>query len=167
MDKNSYSEKKYDIIISFETFEHLKNPDAYLQNLFSVLKTGGKLILSTPNKLVSSPEHLEWDFHEFEYTPIQLRDIVINSGFKNLKFFGQKTNENYDVLANLKNELDKISFNPLFRLGKLIKRVFKSEIPQINILDSSLSYSIEEDEVEYLESIQKFGPDVTIVVCEK
>lgn len=38
----------FDVITSFETIEHLETENAFLNNLFKMLKPGGKLILSTP-----------------------------------------------------------------------------------------------------------------------
>ncbi|GLB61152.1 class I SAM-dependent methyltransferase [Cytobacillus sp. NCCP-133] len=38
----------FDVITSFETIEHLEAEDAFLKNLFNMLKPGGILILSTP-----------------------------------------------------------------------------------------------------------------------
>ncbi|RCW71992.1 class I SAM-dependent methyltransferase [Saliterribacillus persicus] len=39
---------KFDVILSFETIEHIEEEDLFLQNIFNLLKTGGILILSTP-----------------------------------------------------------------------------------------------------------------------
>ena len=168
MNSSLYSiESKFDIVISFETFEHLKDPDTFLKNVYSELKIVGVLIVSTPNKHVSSPDQLNWDFHEVEYTPLELRDKLQNASFTNLSFFGQSTSELDKVINNIKNEFDKLSFNPLIRLGKFIKKVTGREIKKSKILDSSLFYSIQEEDVQYLESLGSFGPDVTIVVCKK
>ncbi|CAM3497821.1 class I SAM-dependent methyltransferase [Cytobacillus oceanisediminis] len=38
----------FDVITSFETIEHLETEEAFLDNLFKMLKPGGILILSTP-----------------------------------------------------------------------------------------------------------------------
>ncbi|MBT2757151.1 class I SAM-dependent methyltransferase [Mesobacillus foraminis] len=38
----------FDVIISFETLEHVNDETAYLQNIFQMLKPGGTLIISTP-----------------------------------------------------------------------------------------------------------------------
>ncbi len=41
----------FDVIVSFEVFEHLENADAYLAECRRVLRPGGRLLLSTPNRV--------------------------------------------------------------------------------------------------------------------
>ena len=44
---NSY----FDAVVSFETIEHLKEPDSFLSEIQRILKRNGMLVISTPNKL--------------------------------------------------------------------------------------------------------------------
>lgn len=39
---------QFDVILSFETIEHIKEEELFLTNIYHLLKPGGKLILSTP-----------------------------------------------------------------------------------------------------------------------
>ncbi|WP_456274358.1 class I SAM-dependent methyltransferase [Bacillus sp. AK031] len=39
---------KFDLIISFETLEHLEDEERFMDNLYQLLKPGGTLIISTP-----------------------------------------------------------------------------------------------------------------------
>lgn len=39
---------QFDVILSFETIEHVKEEDRFLTNIYNLLKPGGILILSTP-----------------------------------------------------------------------------------------------------------------------
>ncbi|MFX0022573.1 MAG: class I SAM-dependent methyltransferase, partial [Candidatus Hermodarchaeota archaeon] len=41
----------FDIVISFDVFEHISNSDKHLQEIKRVLKPGGYYLLGTPNKL--------------------------------------------------------------------------------------------------------------------
>ena len=66
-----------DLVVSFETIEHLARPGQFLTGLRRVLAPGGMLILSTPNRAVRNPSgnlnstpanpfHLrEWNPNEF------------------------------------------------------------------------------------------------------
>jgi|ERR1035437_3224902 ubiquinone/menaquinone biosynthesis C-methylase UbiE len=45
-----FQKDTFDNVISFENIEHLKNPRKSLIEIFRVLKSGGLLILSTPNR---------------------------------------------------------------------------------------------------------------------
>lgn len=65
---NELSEK-FDVAVSFETIEHLDDPEAFIKNTASVLKPEGIFICSTPNKSRLSgagninpyhPNELEW-----------------------------------------------------------------------------------------------------------
>ncbi len=38
----------FDVIMSFETIEHIENDQLFMKNLFEMLKPGGMLIMSTP-----------------------------------------------------------------------------------------------------------------------
>jgi ubiquinone/menaquinone biosynthesis C-methylase UbiE len=66
-----------DIVISFETVEHLPDPASFFSNLCRVLRSRGQLVISTPNRTLFSPGaspdskpanpfHVrEWDQQEF------------------------------------------------------------------------------------------------------
>lgn len=61
----------FDVVVSFETIEHLPHPKKFIKECHRVLKNNGILILSTPNKIITSPfstkpynqfHYKEWDF---------------------------------------------------------------------------------------------------------
>lgn len=72
----------FDSVVSFETIEHIE-PDAELISEFArVLKPGGDLIISSPNRAVTSPDgEIGNQFHVREYTLKELQDLVIERGF--------------------------------------------------------------------------------------
>jgi len=41
---------KFDLIVATEVIEHVRNPKEFVENCFKLLKTDGRLILTTPNK---------------------------------------------------------------------------------------------------------------------
>lgn len=47
----SFSDQEFETILCFETIEHVSNPAGFINELFRVLKKGGKMILTTPNIL--------------------------------------------------------------------------------------------------------------------
>jgi 2-polyprenyl-3-methyl-5-hydroxy-6-metoxy-1,4-benzoquinol methylase len=58
-------DKKYDVIVSFETIEHLENPEFFLENAH---RTAGLLIVSTPigESRGYNPYHKQvWELQEF------------------------------------------------------------------------------------------------------
>ncbi|MGH9929889.1 MAG: class I SAM-dependent methyltransferase [Pyrinomonadaceae bacterium] len=64
-----YPSERFSTVVCLEVFEHVRDYEALLRESVRVLKPGGTLVLSTPNKLVWSP-HSErpinpWHFWEF------------------------------------------------------------------------------------------------------
>lgn len=57
-----------DAVVSFETIEHIDNPMGFLANINRVLKKGGILIISTPNRWGITKDH------KFDYNYELLRD---------------------------------------------------------------------------------------------
>ena len=47
--------KSFDLIVSFETIEHMAEPRKFLSSLSKLLVQGGVLIISTPNRRFTSP----------------------------------------------------------------------------------------------------------------
>ena len=50
--KTSYTDNIFDLIISFETWHHLDNYNAFIPEMHRILKLGGKLIVSVPNEKI-------------------------------------------------------------------------------------------------------------------
>ena len=107
----------YDAIVSFETLEHLPKPTDFLAACFNNLKTAGKIIISTPNKSVSSPQQLTWEYHEKEYTAIEFYNLIQTTGFKNIQLYGQQFNLKGQIKNEVRGELNKVFSNPFVRTG--------------------------------------------------
>lgn len=50
---NEFKNEQYDLVTSFEVFEHVPRSDNFIQNAQRVLKPGGYLIIETPNTQVT------------------------------------------------------------------------------------------------------------------
>jgi len=57
----------FDVVTCFEVIEHLKEPERLIARCLEWLKPGGRLVMSTPNKLVHLLMGIRWEFHEREY----------------------------------------------------------------------------------------------------
>ena len=78
-----------DFVVTFQVIEHIKNDEFFLNEIKRVLKPGGKLVMTTPNILMSltrSPWHIR------EYTPEQMSKII-KSVFSNVELKGVFGNE--------------------------------------------------------------------------
>lgn len=63
----------FDTIVSFQVIEHIKDDKSFLQEIYRVLKPGGKALLTTPN-IKKTLSRNPW--HEREYTAQQLTDLA-------------------------------------------------------------------------------------------
>jgi len=50
-----FRKQVFDSVVPLETLEHIRDQRAFLDNVKNSLKKSGKLILSTPNKMYTSP----------------------------------------------------------------------------------------------------------------
>jgi ubiquinone/menaquinone biosynthesis C-methylase UbiE len=144
------SHAPYDAIVSFETLEHLPRPDDFLKRCYHVLKPGGVIIVSTPNVEVSlHASRALWQFHEKDYTPLVLEDILKRHGFADVKIMGQGMSESGMLRQDVRGELNKIYSNPFMRMGSFLQKTLKNH-KQRAILPESISdfVLIEPDDVE-------------------
>jgi len=65
----------FDICCSFEVFEHINGVEEYLSEIRRVLKPGGRLVVSTPNKDIYPMAGLN-PYHVREYTLAEFEDCL-------------------------------------------------------------------------------------------
>jgi 2-polyprenyl-3-methyl-5-hydroxy-6-metoxy-1,4-benzoquinol methylase len=80
----------FDTIVSFETIEHLEDDEAFMNNLFNLLKPSGKLIISTPfgrgrGIPCSNPYHVH-QYKEEEF-------LMLLNGFETIEMFYQRNED--------------------------------------------------------------------------
>ena len=68
-----FKDGSFDTIVSFQVIEHIADDRLFLQEIYRMLKPGGKAIISTPN-ITHTLSRNPW--HEREYTPQQLTDLA-------------------------------------------------------------------------------------------
>ena len=85
--------KSIDVVLCFETIEHVHRHDRALDEIVRVLRSDGLLMLSTPNRRLASPGNNMGDppgnkYHLREFTQDEVQDIL-GSHFKQVKIQGQ------------------------------------------------------------------------------
>ncbi|WP_051944586.1 class I SAM-dependent methyltransferase [Verrucomicrobium sp. BvORR106] len=78
-----------DLIVSFETIEHLQHPERFLEECGRLLRANGQLIISTPNPNVYQKGCQENPFHCSEMEPGEFK-ARLRSIFRNVQWFGQR-----------------------------------------------------------------------------
>jgi ubiquinone/menaquinone biosynthesis C-methylase UbiE len=108
----------YDMITCFETIEHVEEYESALKNLNKLLRRGGILLISSPNRPITSPKAISNkdkpsnEFHKQEFTPQELLKSLVNSGFTAGKndIFGQRQRR-----VSSRKLIREISSNKIFR----------------------------------------------------
>jgi SAM-dependent methyltransferase len=78
-----FADRSFDYVVSFETIEHVDNDLALLLEYRRVVCTGGELLLSTPNRAVTSPDGPPANpFHIREYSIDALLHLIHQAGFE-------------------------------------------------------------------------------------
>ncbi|MBA3284832.1 MAG: methyltransferase domain-containing protein, partial [Nitrosopumilus sp.] len=82
------SDASIDVVVSFETVEHLNSPEAFLSECIRVIKPGGLLILSTPNCEVYNKNSTHNPFHIIEFSISDLL-AILHKNFKKWQLYTQ------------------------------------------------------------------------------
>jgi SAM-dependent methyltransferase len=83
-----WPDERFDCVVSFETVEHVEDDAAFVAEIRRVLKPGGILLLSTPNKELTSPDGPPTNpWHVREYRLDDLRALL--GGFRDLEVWMQ------------------------------------------------------------------------------
>jgi SAM-dependent methyltransferase len=68
-------DRSADLVISFETIEHLREPDAFLAQVARILAPDGRAIISTPNDVGPTPHH-HHSFTRDEFRRLLMRHFL-------------------------------------------------------------------------------------------
>ena len=107
---NFLRDEEFDVIVSFETIEHIPNYHQYLKEMHRLLRKGGIYLVSTPNKKDSSPnsEKPINPFHVIEFCLDDFKELL-KKYFSEIKLYGR---------------------NPQIKLKKIIKRLLPQRVYQ-------------------------------------
>lgn len=106
-----FEEGSYEIVLSTQVLEHVKDPQKVVQEMARVLKPGGQLFLTTPQ---SSPLHnLPYNF--FNFTNLGLRLLFENAGLEVTK---EEPQGGYYILL-------------AYQLNWFVREVKRSSLPSV------------------------------------
>jgi SAM-dependent methyltransferase len=81
-------DRSIDMVVSFETIEHVDDPAAFVRECARVLVPGGMLIVSTPNRPVYSSEGNQNPFHRVEFDEREFT-LLLSSNFAQARLYSQ------------------------------------------------------------------------------
>ncbi len=88
--KLPFSDGTFDVVVSFETIEHTRDFEAMLDEFRRVLSPSGRFFVSTPNRLVQSPDGIIHNpYHTQEFTPDEFK-VLLNKRFTSVQLYGQE-----------------------------------------------------------------------------
>ena len=85
-----FADAAFDVVVSFETIEHLSEQAQMLAEIRRVLRPDGLLVISSPNRPVyseESGEHNEFHVKELDFNEF---DELLKSQFPIIQYFGQR-----------------------------------------------------------------------------
>jgi len=83
----------FDIVISFQVIEHIKEADLYVQEIHRVLKPNGKAYISTPNTLKTIARN-PWHYKEYSFEEL---DSLLKKSFSKVTIQAIQGNEKTDT----------------------------------------------------------------------
>ncbi len=120
-----FADETFDVVLSFDLFEHIARIDRHVSEVGRVLKPEGYYLFQTPNKLSNvifetlAHKSLKWRrYHPSLHTPGQLRRRLARHGFE-ARF----------VKMNPINDFTRAKLKRLGPLGSLIGRVNFEKLP--------------------------------------
>jgi glycosyltransferase involved in cell wall biosynthesis/ubiquinone/menaquinone biosynthesis C-methylase UbiE len=89
-DKLNLADASFDVVVSFETIEHLNEQEEMLTEIRRVLRPQGILIISSPNREIyadAAGHHNEFHVKELNFTEF---DQLLKNKFPAIQYFGQR-----------------------------------------------------------------------------
>jgi SAM-dependent methyltransferase len=149
-------DESVDLVVSFETFEHLPEPESFLDEARRVLVPGGRLVCSTPDRTVYSPGHephsIPWNrYHAREYSHAEFAAALARQ-FRNCQHFGQ-------------NPIGLRRARLMTALGRALPGNTAVRLNQATKLTRFRTHDLECYRVEPLRPDRAY--EITIAVCER
>jgi len=126
-EKLVFADEAFDVVLSFDLFEHIASIDQHVAEVRRVLKPQGYYLFQTPNRYSNmvfetlSHRSLKWRrYHPSLHTPGQIRKRLARHGF-----------ETRFVKMNPVNEYTEAKLRKLGPLGALIRRIDFTKLPLV------------------------------------
>jgi SAM-dependent methyltransferase len=141
-----------DVVVSFETLEHVPDAAAMVREIRRILKPGGSLVLSTPNRSFGPPErHTGNPFHVQEFTAAELRSLL-GSEFSAVELFGQRLSRDYRYVPFLMVEPDyspgALAWKAMLRLPPRVREQIAQMVSGRPFYPGEADYTFDADQTD-------------------
>jgi len=120
----SYAPESFDLVVAFDTFEHIYDPKQFLSAIHKVLKPGGVLAITTPDPTstlskISGKNWVSYKLpeHVFYWSPETIRKVLADE----YEVLEVRTAGQYATLGFLFRRVFRLSNNPGAFLNGIIK----------------------------------------------
>lgn len=138
-----FPDKHFDAIVSFETIEHTEQYLGVLQEFKRSIKEDGIIFLSTPNRIINTPEGSKRNpFHTQEWTYEELKSLL-NSVYPQVTLFGQQYTR-YKNRKGLRAKLSRLT-ETIFYLRVIRKSPLSFQDSVMRALSGIPMYPTEKD----------------------
>ena len=174
----AFPNHSFDVVVSFETIEHLAEQEQMLSELKRVLKPNGILIISSPNRPVyseESGEHNEFHVKELDFTEF---DDLLREKFSQIRYYGQRIVMG-SVIQPLKQNSEAFFKSWSDNAGHLMEgapelvdpvyflAICTNDDIAIPSVDMSCLYPADADLVKHYVSFAKWAKSLDLVVAER
>jgi SAM-dependent methyltransferase len=98
------SDRSFDVVVSFETLEHIREHDQFLEEVHRVLRPDGVLIISTPDRNVYSNPDMPNPFHVLELTKSEFQK-ALSQQYSIIEMGVQKTTAGSVILPDRRGKV--------------------------------------------------------------
>ena len=107
VEKLPFNASSYEIVTAFETVYYWSDIERAFKEVFRVLKLNGVLLIGNG---ADAEGGWTWDSYiegMHTYTPTELKEIIVNAGFKNVSIIRKENNHFFCIIAFKSNERKK------------------------------------------------------------
>ncbi len=114
-----FEDNTFDSAITFQVVEHIKDDHSFIREIHRVLKPGGRLVITTPNRKMSITRN---PWHIREYTVEQFRQLLAKY-FSKVEAKGVYGNEKSDLYyENNKKSVQKVLQWDILKMNRWLPR---------------------------------------------
>ncbi len=159
----------YDCVLSADVIEHVQNPFKYLSESYRILRKGGRLLISTPNGLISKKNACiiksHSPYHITEYYPNEILEMAGEIGFSLEESFSKISRDGIGYRLNLLRTIKIRLWCLLGRFSQALAfSIFNRLMHDPNNADSCENYYVKRISVN---EITKDNCDVMLFVFKK